>query len=154
MSGGFFVDPFRRLFLSQPLFRELSVSSTGLMDWFETPNAHFFKINVPGYGKENIKLEVDEENILHIRGGGAKEEPHTHGKDANTTTTIWHVAERGGAAAAAGGEFHRQIELPDNVKLDQIKAQVEHGVLTVVVPKENNSPKPSKVRTINISSKL
>lgn len=86
-------------------------------------------------------MEVDEDNVLHIKGGGGKEEPHA--KDI-----IWHAAERGGK-----GDFHRQIELPENVKVDQIKAQVENGVLTIVVAKDNN-PKPSKVRTINISSKL
>jgi HSP20 family protein len=45
------------------------------------------------------------------------------------------------------------IELPENVKLDQIKAHVENGVLTVVVPKDV-SPKSPKVRNINITSRL
>ncbi|XP_057521696.1 15.7 kDa heat shock protein, peroxisomal isoform X2 [Amaranthus tricolor] len=95
-----------------------------------------------GYSKENIKLEVDEDNVLHIKGEGGKKE-ESQGKDV-----IWHAAERGGKS-----DFYRQIELPENIKADQIKAQVENGVLTIVVPKDNN-PKPSKVRTINISSKL
>uniref|UniRef100_A0A803MZF1 SHSP domain-containing protein n=1 Tax=Chenopodium quinoa TaxID=63459 RepID=A0A803MZF1_CHEQI len=94
-----------------------------------------------GYNKDNVKLEVDEDNVLHIKGEGGKEE--SQGKDI-----VWHVAERGGK-----GNFYRQIELPENGEVDQIKAQVENGVLTIVVPKDNN-PKPSKVRTINISSKL
>ncbi|XP_021770994.1 15.7 kDa heat shock protein, peroxisomal-like [Chenopodium quinoa] len=140
MGKGLFGEPFRSIIWSPPMYREWS-ASTALLDWFESPNAHFFKINVPGYNKDNVKLEVDEENVLHIKGEGGKEE--SQGKDI-----VWHVAERGGK-----GNFYRQIELPENAKVDQIKAQVENGVLTIVVPKDNN-PKPSKVRTINISSKL
>ncbi|CAO2816395.1 unnamed protein product [Amaranthus hypochondriacus] len=141
MVGAFLTDPFRRFYWSSPIYGEWS-ANTPLLDWFETSTAHFFKFNVPGYSKENIKLEVDEDNVLHIKGeGGRKEE--SQGKDV-----IWHAAERGGKS-----DFYRQIELPENTKVDQIKAQVENGVLTIVVPKDNN-PKPSKVRTINISSKL
>lgn len=79
---------------------------------------------------------------MHIKGEGGKEEPRE--KDM-----LWHVGERG----SGRGGFSREIELPDNVKADQIKAQVENGVLTVVVPKDA-TPKPSKVRNIHVTSKL
>ncbi|KAK9741246.1 hypothetical protein RND81_03G092000 [Saponaria officinalis] len=136
MSG----DPFRRFLWTAPVFRDWS-GSTALLDWFESPTSHIFKINVPGYNKENIKIEIDEDNVLHIKGEGGKEEGV--GKDG-----VWHAAERGGK-----GDFYRQVELPEKVKLDHIKASVENGVLTIVVPKDNSS-KSSKSRTINISSKL
>ncbi|KAH8483184.1 hypothetical protein Peur_064426 [Populus x canadensis] len=141
MADGFFGYPFRRLFLSPPAYHEWS-GSTALMDWFESPSAHIFKVNVPGFNKEDIKVQVGDGNILHIKGEGGKEE--THEKD-----TVWHVAERGTRKRG----FSREIELPEDVKLDQIKAQVENGVLTIVVPKDTN-PKQSKVRNINITSKL
>ena len=85
---------------------------------------------------------------MHIRGGGGKGESDntTHQKD----TAVWHVAERG---TPGKRNFSREIELPENVKVDQIKAQVENGVLTIVVPKDT-TPKPSRVRNINITSKL
>ncbi|MBA0802693.1 hypothetical protein Gohar_012968, partial [Gossypium harknessii] len=95
-----------------------------------------------GYSKEDIKVQIQDGNIMHIKGEGIKEESHT--KD-----TVWHVAERGTGKA----EFSREIELPENVKIEQIKAQVENGVLTIVAPKDS-TPKPSKVRNVNITSKL
>jgi HSP20 family protein len=49
--------------------------------------------------------------------------------------------------------FSREIELPDDVKLDQVKAQVENGALTIIVPKDT-SPNPSRVRNTNITSRL
>ncbi|XP_059451992.1 15.7 kDa heat shock protein, peroxisomal [Corylus avellana] len=141
MADGVFGYPVRRFFWSPPIFRELS-GSTALMDWLESPTAHIFKINVPGLSKDDIKVQIEDGNILHIKGEGGKEEPHA--KD-----TVWHVAERG----TGKGGFSREIELPENVKVDQIKAQVENGVLTVVVPKDATQ-KSSRVRNVNISSKL
>ncbi|KAL4652366.1 hypothetical protein ACB092_01G228000 [Castanea dentata] len=142
MADAFFGYPFRRFFLSPPIFREWS-GSTALMDWLESPNAHVFKINVPGYSKDNIKVQVEDGNVLHIEGEGGKEE------QLNAKDTVWHVAERG----TGKGEFSREIELPENVKVDQIKAQVENGVLTITVPKDTTQ-KSSKVRNINVTSKL
>ncbi|XP_050270038.1 15.7 kDa heat shock protein, peroxisomal [Quercus robur] len=142
MADAFFGYPFRRFFLSPTIFREWS-GSTVLMDWLESPNAHIYKINVPGYSKDNIKVQIEDGNVLHIKGEGGKEEQH------NAKDTVWLVAERG----TGKEEFSREIELPENVKVDQIKAQVENGVLTITVPKDTTQ-KSSKVRNINITSKL
>ncbi|KAI3417480.1 SHSP domain-containing protein [Psidium guajava] len=141
MADGILGYPYRRLFWSPTLYRDWS-GSAALMDWIESPIAHIFKVNVPGFSKDDIKVQIEDGNILHIRGEGAKEE--SPGKD-----TVWHLAERG----ASRSGFSREIELPENGKADQIKAQVENGVLTVVVPKDA-SPKPSRVRNVNITSKL
>ncbi|XP_009617069.1 15.7 kDa heat shock protein, peroxisomal [Nicotiana tomentosiformis] len=139
-----FGDPFRQFLLSPTIYRSSS-GSAALLDWFESPNSHIFKINVPGYNKKDIKVQVEDGNVLVVKaeGGGKKDE--FHGKEE----IVWHVAERGGGK----GDFSREIELPEDVKVDQIKAQVKNGVLTIVVPKDAN-PKPSKVRNINITSKL
>lgn len=113
----------------------------------------FFLIvnNIPwilllGYNKEDIKVQIEEGNVLSIKGEGLKKEEKEKKEDL-----VWHVAER--EAFSGKGEFLRRIELPENVKVDQVKAYVENGLLTVVVPKDT-SPKSSKVRNINITSKL
>lgn len=135
-DGGIFWYPFRR-------FQEWS-GSTALIDWMESSNSHIFKINVPGYNKEDIKVQIEEGNVLSIKGEGLK-------KEEKKDDLVWHVAER--EAFSGKGEFLRRIELPENVKVDQVKAYVENGVLTVVVPKDT-SPKSSKIRNVNITSKL
>ncbi|KAI3462175.1 hypothetical protein Pfo_018838 [Paulownia fortunei] len=140
-----FGDPFRRFFLSPTIYRT-SPGSTALLDWLESPTAHIFKLNVPGYSKEDIKVQVEDGNILVIRAEGEKEE-FSQGKEKDI---VWHVAER---KTLGKGDFSREIELPEDVKVEQIKAQVENGVLTVVVPKDT-TPKPSKVRNVNVTSKL
>lgn len=84
---------------------------------------------------------MEEGSLLSIRGDGGSKEEASLPKEA-----VWHLRERGSRV------FHRQLVLPDGVKADQIRAAVDGGVLTVVVPKDAN-PK-SKARNIAISSKL
>ncbi|KAG4964059.1 hypothetical protein AAZX31_14G199400 [Glycine max] len=144
MADAIFGYPFRRFIWGHPpIFREWS-GSIALLDWLESPTAHILKVNVPGFSKEDIKVQIEDGNILHIKGEGGREEPQAKEKD-----TVWHVAER----STGKGGFSREIELPENVKVDQIKAQVENGVLSIVVPKDA-TPKTPKVRNINITSRL
>ncbi|EOA17626.1 hypothetical protein CARUB_v10005991mg [Capsella rubella] len=136
MADGTFWYPFRR-------FQEWS-RSTALIDWMESSNSHIFKINVPGYSKDDIKVQIEEGNVLSIRGEGLM-------KQKKEEDLVWHVAER--EAFSGKGEFLRRVELPENVKVDQVKAYVENGVLTVVVPKDTSS-KLAKVRNVHVTSKL
>lgn len=93
-------------------------------------------------GKDDIKIQLEDDNVLHIKGEAKEEEKQKEYKDA-----VWHVMERG------RGSFERRLGLPENVRADQIKAHVENGVLTVVVPKEPVPAKP-KPRSIPVSSRL
>ncbi|KAJ1258854.1 hypothetical protein BS78_10G107400 [Paspalum vaginatum] len=146
MADFFFGSPLRRLFHARPLPAvEWSSAAPAAMDWVETPASHVLHINVPGLGKDDVKVQVEEGNVLTIRGAppAAKEK----GKEEDEEGTVWHVAERGKP------EFARAVALPDNVRVDGIRAGVEHGVLTVVVPKEPAPARP-KPRPITVHSKL
>ncbi|KAM0895517.1 hypothetical protein ACQ4PT_023782 [Festuca glaucescens] len=136
MADLFLGSPFRRLLYARPY-----ASATAAMDWVETPTSHVIRINVPGLGKDDVKVQVEDGNVLSVRGA-AKEKSEEEKEE-----TVWHVAERGKP------EFAREVALPEHVKVEQIRAGVENGVLTVVVPKE---PAPARPRTrpIAVSSKL
>lgn len=138
MADLFFGSPFRRLLYARPY-----ASATAAMDWVETPTSHVIRINVPGLGKDDVKVQVEDGNVLSVRGV-AKEKK---GKE-ETEEAVWHVAECGRPE-----EFAREVALPEHVRVEQIRAGVEDGVLTVVVPKE---PAPARPRTrpIAVSSKL
>ncbi|GAV74505.1 HSP20 domain-containing protein [Cephalotus follicularis] len=116
-------DPFKdSLFpLSSQLPQETSSFVNARIDWKETPEAHVFKADLPGLKKEEVKVEVEGDRVLQIRG-----ERKVEKEDKSDT---WHRVER------SSGTFQRSFRLPENVKMDDIKASMENGVLTVTVPK-------------------
>lgn len=115
--------PFTRSFLdpSSTFLSDTSAFTMARMDWKETPEAHVLKADLPGMKKEEIKVEA-EGNVLQISG-------ERTGENEDKTDT-WHLVER------SSGKFMRRLRLPENVKMDEIKAAMENGVLTVTVPKK------------------
>ncbi|XP_043691736.1 18.1 kDa class I heat shock protein-like [Telopea speciosissima] len=105
------------------------------IDWKETPEAHIFKADLPGLKKEEVKVEVEEGRVLQISGEKSKEQEEKGEQ--------WHRVER------SSGKFVRRFRLPDNAKVDQVKAVMENGVLTIKVPKEEF--KKTEVKAIEIS---
>ena len=97
------------------------------IDWRETLEAHIFKADLPGLKKEEVKVQVVDGRTLEIGGERKKEEVQKGDK--------WHRVER------AQGSFLRRIRLPENANVDEVKAQVQDGVLTVTIPKVQK-PKP------------
>jgi HSP20 family protein len=133
-------DPFDGVFTSAlanipASARETSAFANTRIDWKETPEAHIFKADLPGLKKEEMKVEVEEGRILQISGERSKEQEDKNDK--------WHRIER------STGKFLRRFRLPENAKLDQVKASMENGVLTVTVPKEEE--KKSEAKNIEIS---
>ncbi|OXK49585.1 hypothetical protein CDL38_03700, partial [Escherichia coli] len=114
---------------------ETSQFANARIDWKETPQAHVFKADLPGLRKEEVKVEVEEGRILQISGERSKEQEEKNDK--------WHRVER------SSGKFLRRFRLPDNAKVEQVKASMENGVLTVTVPKQEE--KKPEVKAIEIS---
>ncbi|THG00733.1 18.1 kDa class I heat shock protein-like [Camellia sinensis] len=114
---------------------ETSAFANNRIDWKETPEAHIFKANLPGLKKEEVKVEVEERRVLQISGERSKELEEKNDK--------WHRVER------SSGKFLRRFRLLENAKVDQVKATMENGVLTVTVPKEK--VKKPEVKSVKIS---
>ncbi|CAL9106663.1 unnamed protein product, partial [Musa textilis] len=134
---GFPFDSFRSLSETRPSFvSDASAFANTSIDWKETPEAHIFKADLPGAKKEEVKVEVEEGRVLQISGERSKEEEEKNDK--------WHRVER------SSGKFLRRFRLPENAKVDQVKASMENGVLTVTMPKEEAKKKP-EMKSIEIS---
>ena len=80
-------------------------------------------------------MEVEEGRILQISGDRSVEKEEKNDK--------WHRVER------SSGQFMRRFRLPENVKVEEVKAAMENGVLTVTVPKAE--VKKPDVKAIDIS---
>ncbi|KAK9727252.1 hypothetical protein RND81_05G268700 [Saponaria officinalis] len=133
-------DPFEGVLSSAltnvPSARETTQFATTRVDWKETPEAHVFKVDLPGLKKEEVKVEVEEGRILQISGERSKEQEEKNDK--------WHRIER------SSGKFLRRFRLPENTKMEEVKAGMENGVLTVTVPKVEQ--KKPEVKTIDITA--
>jgi HSP20 family protein len=91
-----------------------------LVDIFEEPDFIRLVAELPGVTPENVQIAV-EGNVLTIKGNKAQV--------AEEKTEKVHRYER------TFGAFERSFTLPATVAADKIKANYEHGVLTVLVPK-------------------
>ena len=114
---------------------DVSSLANAQVDWKETPESHVFKADLPGLKKEEVKVEVQEGRVLEISGERSVEKEDKNDK--------WHRVERG------RGKFLRRFQLPENAKLDEVKASLENGVLTVTIPKV--AEKKPEVKSIEIS---
>ncbi|EXC31405.1 hypothetical protein L484_017688 [Morus notabilis] len=126
LFGGEILDPFLSMINKCPVLNTPT-------DWKETPEAHVFVADLPGLKKEEVKVEVDHDRdgnhkVLQISGERKNEEVDKDDKNKNNEK--WHRVER------CRGKFFRRFRLPENAKVDEIKASVENGVLTVTIPKK------------------
>ncbi|KAL8260394.1 hypothetical protein R6Q59_028347 [Mikania micrantha] len=131
-------DPFREFPIpsSSDLSNETSALVNARVDWKETPEAHIFKADLPGIKKEELKVEVEDGNVLQIFG-----ERNVEKEDKNDK---WHRVER------SSGRFTRRFRLPENAKMEEVKAAMENGVLTITVPK--TEAKKTDVKSVEIKS--
>uniref|UniRef100_A0A0D6QU76 SHSP domain-containing protein n=1 Tax=Araucaria cunninghamii TaxID=56994 RepID=A0A0D6QU76_ARACU len=120
---------------SREFARDAAVVANTQIDWKETPDAHIFKADLPGLKRDEVKIEVQDGRVLQISGERNKEEEEKNER--------YHRVER------ARGKFLRRFRLPQNAKVEEVKAAMENGVLTVTVPKQPQ-PKP-EVKSIEIS---
>ncbi|MBA0577564.1 hypothetical protein Golob_024681 [Gossypium lobatum] len=134
------LDPFRGFPLSSSSLAATRIPETAAfantrIDWKETPEARVFKADLPGLKKEEVKVEIEDDRMLQISG-----ERKIEKEDKNDA---WHRIER------SNGKFMRRFRLPENVKMEQVKASMENGVLTVTVPKKE--VKKPDLKSIEVS---
>ena len=90
------------------------------MDLSETADAFTVEAAVPGLKPEDLNITV-ENNVLTISGTMHES---SQGGERNV-----HRTER------RFGSFQRSLSLPNTVKAAEISASLEHGVLTLHIPK-------------------
>ncbi|KAF6152343.1 hypothetical protein GIB67_005997 [Kingdonia uniflora] len=115
--------------------RDVKAMASTPADVKEYPNSYIFIIDMPGLKSGDIKVTVEDENVLVISGERKREEAKEGEKYVRMERRI--------------GKFMRKFVLPENANIDKISAACEDGVLSVTVEKLP-PPEPKKPRTIEI----
>ena len=127
--GRWFDDPFKGIRESDGNL-ELTAWSPAV-DIYETPNELVLKAELPGIDQKSIDVHV-ENNTLALRGERKLEK--------ETKEENYHRVER------SYGSFYRSFSLPSTVDQEKIHADYKEGVLTLTLPKrEETKPKQIKV---------
>jgi HSP20 family protein len=101
------------------------------MDLVEEGEEYVLRADLPGLSDEDVNVEL-EQNVLTVSGERTSEQEEQ--RDG------YRRIER------ASGSFSRSLTLPEGIDPDGVKANFEHGVLEVRVPK----PEQRKPRRVEI----
>ena len=94
----------------------------------DTKDKIVLKFDLAGVDKKNIKLSIDDNKILTIKGE-KKESKNEQAKDFVKKEIFY-------------GAFQKSIQLPENIDESKLTTKFENGILTVTVPKtEIKKPK-------------
>ncbi len=108
---------------------------TPRVDIMEDDNNVYFFIEVPGMTKDDLKISVNEEKLLTIKGKKTRPNENEN-KNYITSERVF-------------GEFQREFILADNSDTENIQASFENGILELIIPKLE----PPKPKEINVEIK-
>ncbi|PPE73374.1 heat-shock protein Hsp20 [Solimonas fluminis] len=104
-----------------------------VVDITENEREYLVKAELPGLKKEDIKLDLAN-GMLTLSGERSSEKENKGEK--------YHRIER------SYGRFSRSFSVPDDVKVDQIKAECKDGVVSVHLPRAEAKPAAAKSITV------
>ena len=135
-------DPFRTAGLHnevERMFREVMGASetspatagafSPALDVQETPDSYVLHVELPGVSPQEVDITL-EENVLTVSGERSFYQ-ESDGEDFRRVERRF-------------GRFHRAVRLPDRVAGEDVTARYADGLLTITVPKAEES-KPRRI---------
>ncbi|XVE53860.1 hypothetical protein DITRI_Ditri03aG0035500 [Diplodiscus trichospermus] len=118
---------------SRAYVRDAKAMAATPADVIEYPTGYTFIVDMPGINPNEIKVQVENDNVLVVSGERKREKE-----------VIKYVRmER------RVGKFMRKFLLPDNANMEKISAVCQDGVLKVTVEKLP-PPEPKRPKTIEV----
>ncbi len=113
--------------------RRPSISSLKT-DILEVDNGYELNIDVPGFGKEDIKIQLDKGYLtIEAKKEEVKEDENKHYVRRERFT----------------GTCARSFYVGDDIQEEDIKAKYEKGILNLFIPKEGTNKKETKYISID-----
>ncbi|ONK80883.1 uncharacterized protein A4U43_C01F22820 [Asparagus officinalis] len=104
----------------------------------ELPTAYTFVVDMPGVSSGEIKVQIEDDNVLVISGERRRGEEQGEREEGRYLRMERRM-----------GKFMRKFSLPENADLDKVTAECRDGVLTVTVMKKP-PPEPKKPKTVQV----
>lgn len=121
-------------------------------EWLERPNATAPAVNIieneddfcievaaPGMTKEDFKVDITPDNELVISLEKRNQEQEEGKKKGTYLRREFSYSQ-----------YQQSLLLPDNIERENISARMEHGVMTIVIPKRKESEVAAASRRIEI----
>lgn len=86
-----------------------------------------FAIDLPGVGKGDVKIEVDENDVLSIRAKNSHKEPE------GAVLRQYNI-----------GNYYRAFSLSNDLDKEKVSGKIENGLLEIRIPRKEEA-KPKKI---------
>ncbi|XP_023924745.2 26.5 kDa heat shock protein, mitochondrial [Quercus suber] len=116
------------------LFENLNITPWSLSGRIKAKDNYYkLQYEVPGLAKEDLKITVDD-GVLRIKG------EHKEEKEEDSDDEYW--------SSRSYGYYNTSVFLPEDAKVDEIKAELKDGVLSITIPRAEMPKK--EVKEINV----
>ena len=127
-------------FLNNDWLMERRNTTAPAVNILENDDEYKIEVAAPGMTKEDFKVHINEDNELIISMEKRNEEKEEDKKHKGTYLR----------REFSYTQFQQSLLLPDNVERDKISAKVEHGVMSIDIPKKKVTETASAARQIEI----
>ncbi|KAL3469512.1 HSP20-like chaperone [Aspergillus californicus] len=119
--------------LSHPLGSNEMFGRYPSFDVRETKDSYCLDGDLPGVDKNDVQLELSDDNVLTVKGHSERESVSEDPEQS------WWCSER------AMGDFRRSFSLPTPVDREHITATMKDGVISITVPKTGESSTSKRI---------
>ena len=127
-------------FLNNDWLMERRNTTAPAVNILENDDEYKIEVAAPGMTKEDFKVHINEDNELII-----SMEKHNEEKEEDKKHKGTYLRRE-----FSYTQFQQSLLLPDNVERDKISAKVEHGVMSIDIPKKKVTETASAARQIEI----
>lgn len=127
-------------FLNNDWLMERRNTTAPAVNILENGDEYKIEVAAPGMTKEDFKVHINEDNELII-----SMEKHNEEKEEDKKHKGTYLRRE-----FSYTQFQQSLLLPDNVEREKISAKVEHGVMSIDIPKKKVMETASAARQIEI----
>ena len=151
LTPGFF-DVVDRNFSEMKRISENARKFVPKVDIRESKDAYVLDMELAGYSEDEVEIEINDKVLSVFFFFFEKSENVEKAEESNSEEEIstkveefkWLLKERGFGT----NKFYRSFKLPEDINIENVKANFKNGLLSIFVPKKTET----KTRKITISA--